>query len=197
MLISVAKVGWINAWICIGLILLHQIANTVVLIKLNPQLLNKRGKLVQKNTKLFDKVFITFYIPISLIISIIAGLDAVRYEWSNMSFEIIIFGVGIFILACILGSWAMVVNPHFERTVLLNRDHKVCTSGPYKIVRHPGYTAEIIAAPSYRSFWVHGGGLYLSEHWLFYLSTAQHWKIIHCKRNCLDIRSIQKLHVIV
>ncbi|TET07198.1 MAG: isoprenylcysteine carboxylmethyltransferase family protein [Candidatus Atribacteria bacterium] len=134
---------------CIGLILLHQIANTVVLIKLNPQLLNKRGKLVQKNTKLFDKVFITFYIPIFLIISIIAGLDAVRYEWSNMSFEIIIFGVGIFILACILGSWAMVVNPHFERTVLINRDHKVCTSGAYKIVRHPGYTAEIIAAPSY------------------------------------------------
>lgn len=131
------------------MILLHQIANTVVLIKLNPQLLNKRGKLVQKNTKLFDKVFITFYIPISLIISIIAGLDAVRYEWSNMSFEIIIFGVGIFILACILGSWATVVNPHFERTVLINRDHKVCTSGAYKIVRHPGYTAEIIAAPSY------------------------------------------------
>jgi len=40
----------------------------------------------------------------------------------------------------------MVVNPHFEPTVRIqkDRDHKVITSGPYKVVRHPGYLAGIL-----------------------------------------------------
>ncbi|MDY6966215.1 MAG: isoprenylcysteine carboxylmethyltransferase family protein [Halobacteriota archaeon] len=44
----------------------------------------------------------------------------------------------------------MAVNPHFEMTVFVKEsDHKVVTSGPYKFVRHPGYAAELIGAPSY------------------------------------------------
>ena len=39
----------------------------------------------------------------------------------------------------------MVVNPHFEKTVRIqiDRDHRVIDSGPYAIVRHPGYAAMI------------------------------------------------------
>ncbi len=146
LLISAGKIGWINAWVCIGLILSHKLVNTIVLFKLNPQLLNKRGKLVQEGTKFFDKVFIAFYVTFALMISVVAGLDVVRYEWSHMS-----FGVVIYILACILVSWAMAVNPHFEMTVLIqdNGEHQVCTAGPYKVVRHPGYAAAIIGAFSY------------------------------------------------
>ncbi|UCD85380.1 MAG: isoprenylcysteine carboxylmethyltransferase family protein, partial [Deltaproteobacteria bacterium] len=71
--------------------------------------------------------------------------------WSHMSFGLIIFGVILYILACIFGSWAMTVNSHFDMTVLVkeNGSHQVCTSGPYKIVRHPGYVAAIIGAFSY------------------------------------------------
>jgi protein-S-isoprenylcysteine O-methyltransferase Ste14 len=38
------------------------------------------------------------------------------------------------------------MNPHFEPTVRIQkeRDHKVITSGPYKLVRHPGYLAGIL-----------------------------------------------------
>lgn len=151
LLISAGKIGWINAWACIGLGLSYQLVNTIVLFKLNPQLLNKRGKLIQENTKFFDKVFIAFYIPLALMISVVAGLDAVRYEWSHMSFSLIIFGVILYILAGVLGSWAMVVNSHFEMTVVIkeNGNQQVCMSGPYKIVRHPGYAATIIGAFSY------------------------------------------------
>lgn len=149
LLISAGKIDWINAWVCFGLALSYQLANSALLAKVNPQLLNKRGRLVQKNTKLFDRVFIAFYLPLALLTSIIAGLDAVRYEWSHMSLEIIIFGIVIYIISCIFGSWAMAVNPHFETTVLIQKDQKVCKSGPYKIVRHPGYLAGIIGSFSY------------------------------------------------
>jgi protein-S-isoprenylcysteine O-methyltransferase Ste14 len=151
LLISAGKIGWVNAWVCIGLGLSYQLVNTIVLFKLNPQLLNKRGKIIEEGTKFFDKVFIVFYVPLALMISVVAGLDAGRYEWSHMPFNLIIFGVILYILACIFGSWAMAVNFHFEMTVLIkkNGNHQVCTSGPYKVVRHPGYAAAIIGAFSY------------------------------------------------
>jgi protein-S-isoprenylcysteine O-methyltransferase Ste14 len=40
----------------------------------------------------------------------------------------------------------MVVNPYFEPTVRIQKDrgHKAISSGPYKIVRHPGYLAGIL-----------------------------------------------------
>lgn len=39
--------------------------------------------------------------------------------------------------------WAMLTNRHFETTVRI-QDHKVITAGPYRIVRHPGYTGVIL-----------------------------------------------------
>ena len=42
----------------------------------------------------------------------------------------------------------MIVNPHFEATVRIQKDreHKVITSGPYKLIRHPGYLGGIVWA---------------------------------------------------
>lgn len=46
----------------------------------------------------------------------------------------------------IIGIWAMVENEHFEQFVRIqtDRNHRVVTTGPYKIVRHPGYLAGIL-----------------------------------------------------
>ena len=40
----------------------------------------------------------------------------------------------------------MSVNTHFEKTVRIQHDrgHRVVDSGPYRIVRHPGYLGTII-----------------------------------------------------
>jgi protein-S-isoprenylcysteine O-methyltransferase Ste14 len=46
----------------------------------------------------------------------------------------------------LLLGWAMGQNPHFETTVRIQTDqrHRVIDSGPYRIVRHPGYVAGIL-----------------------------------------------------
>jgi protein-S-isoprenylcysteine O-methyltransferase Ste14 len=80
-----------------------------------------------------------------------AGLDAVRFGWSSMPLWIIAVGVALYGASCAFGSWAMAVNRHFESTVLVRTDgsQTVCSSGPYRIVRHPGYTAGVAGSLSY------------------------------------------------
>jgi protein-S-isoprenylcysteine O-methyltransferase Ste14 len=42
----------------------------------------------------------------------------------------------------------MAVNEHFETTVRIqhDRDHQVCNKGPYRFVRHPGYSGFLISS---------------------------------------------------
>ncbi|NIV75253.1 MAG: hypothetical protein GWN37_10560, partial [Gammaproteobacteria bacterium] len=146
LLLSAGSLWWVNAWVCAGLGLGFRIVNTAVLLRFNPELLNRRGHLVQPATKSFDKLFIGLYVPLGLATSVVAGLDAVRFGWSQMPSWMIAAGVALYVLSCAFGSWAMAVNRHFESTVFVAKDgsQQVCSAGPYRIVRHPGYTAAVV-----------------------------------------------------
>jgi len=148
LLISAGRLSWINAWVYAGLILFLQSIYIIVLINMNPQLLNERGKGFKKGTKSFDIVVLILFFLMFYITLIIAGLDAGRYGWSDMSFLVNILGTVVLVLSFIFILWAMAANTHFEGTVRIqdDRDHRVCSSGPYRIVRHPGYTGMIFAS---------------------------------------------------
>lgn len=152
LLISAGKFNWVNAWLFFGLILSYEMFYVGLFLKVNPELLNERGKVVPEGSKFFDKIFAVLYLPLYFSILIISGIDAVRYEWTIMPLWVMFLGVVMFLLASFLSFWAMYVNPYFECTVRIqeNRKQEVVTSGPYRIVRHPGYIAGIItflAAP--------------------------------------------------
>ena len=89
--------------------------------------------------------------PIGLSLPIIAGLD-VRYEWAVLPEALIGVGVLIFLPGFFLIEWALFTNSHFETTVRIqaDRNHRVVTGGPYRLVRHPGYVGASVmylAAP--------------------------------------------------
>ena len=50
------------------------------------------------------------------------------------------------IISDVLIVWAMVQNPFFEPTVRIQKDRnqRVISNGPYRIVRHPGYLSGIL-----------------------------------------------------
>jgi protein-S-isoprenylcysteine O-methyltransferase Ste14 len=147
LLISAGKIWWINAWVYFGLYLFLQVVYALVMLRINPDLLNERGKGIKEGTKTFDKLFFAFWLPLIVLTLVVSGLDAARYEWSDMYLWLIISGVIISIPAGIFTIWAVAVNPYFEGTIRIqdDRDHQVCNSGPYKIVRHPGYAGLIIS----------------------------------------------------
>ena len=73
-------------------------------------------------------------------------MDVGRFRWSSLNIDFAVLGIILFVLGGIIFNWAVMVNPHFEPTVRIqkDRDHQVVTNGPYRIVRHPGYLAGIL-----------------------------------------------------
>jgi protein-S-isoprenylcysteine O-methyltransferase Ste14 len=61
-----------------------------------------------------------------------------------------VVGTLVFTFGTVVITWAMLVNTHFETTVRIQTDrhHQVTTSGPYAVVRHPGYVAASLWALS-------------------------------------------------
>ncbi|KAG2230856.1 hypothetical protein INT48_009237 [Thamnidium elegans] len=60
--------------------------------------------------------------------------------------------------------WTTFVNPFYLRTMATTDDHYICTDGPYKAIRHPGYLAFLLA-------WV-GFGLVTSNWISFFMITV-------------------------
>ena len=70
---------------------------------------------------------------------IVAGLDQ-RFNWTiAIPWYMLVLGAVIFFMGMGILLWSMIENPYFNQAVTLDEDHQVVTSGPYSVIRHPGY----------------------------------------------------------
>ena len=138
-----------RARIYFGICFINLLLNLVLFYRFSPEIINRRGE-HKKDTKRWDKVFTAVYAPFIFILPAVAGLDVGRYEWSNLGINYAIIGFVLYAIGVVFLDWAMMENTHFETTVRIqkDRDHKVISSGPYSIIRHPGYVGIIISAPT-------------------------------------------------
>ena len=85
-----------------------------------------------------------------LAILIVSGLDR-RFLWSHVPVWATVAGVVLLLPAFFIGMWAMMANPYFECTMRIqdDRGQQVITSGPYRLVRHPGYSALVLSTLTY------------------------------------------------
>lgn len=136
------RFDWIAGWLYLVIVTANLIINTFYLRRVNPSLIERRLQIrFGEGTKRWDKIWLVFFTPSFLAIYVIAGFDAVRFEWSIMSSWFWPLGLVLFIPSTALFSWSMGVNPFFEKTVRIQteRGHCVIDTGPYRYVRHPGY----------------------------------------------------------
>jgi len=145
--ISAGHIRLLRPWIFFGASFAQYIVSTAVQYKLNPDLLVIRLKRKREGSKLWDEILMRVSnLMVLIAVPVIAGLDIGRFQWSDLDIQFAVLGFVLFTISTILINWAMLVNPHFEPTVRIQKDrgHKVITSGPYKIIRHPGYLAGIL-----------------------------------------------------
>ncbi len=109
----------------------------------DPELLEERLR-PGPGAKLWDKIILGFFASSLLATLVLGGLD---YRWGRCgSFGLLWPGASLFCLGSALFAWAMLSNPFFSKVVRLQteRGHRVVTRGPYRWVRHPGYTGFIL-----------------------------------------------------
>ena len=138
-------------WLYFITAIIHYSLSTAVQYKLNPQLLVQRLKVKREGSKLWDEILMrTSNLTMIVLIPVIAGLDIGRYQLSNLDINFILIGLVFVGISSFLLNDSMINNKYFEPTVRIQkeRDHKVITSGPYSVIRHPGYLAGIMFAIS-------------------------------------------------
>jgi protein-S-isoprenylcysteine O-methyltransferase Ste14 len=78
----------------------------------------------------------------------IAGLERGRFHWSEgVPLSLRLAALAVFALGLALTMWAMHVNRFFSSAVRIQRERgqHVIDDGPYRRVRHPGYSGAIPA----------------------------------------------------
>lgn len=134
------RLDWVAGWLYVGIVALTFLVNVIYLERVNPELIAARMRM-GKGTKRWDIAWGALFGPILISTYVVAGLDAVRFEWSKMSPLFWLIGMILFVPGTALFLWSMGVNPFFEKTVRIQSDrgHRVIDTGPYAHIRHPGY----------------------------------------------------------
>lgn len=76
---------------------------------------------------------------------VLAGLDAGRWQWGLVPWEVQAAGLLGYAASLVLVFWAVSSNPFYSSVVRVQADrgHHAVTAGPYRFVRHPGYTGTL------------------------------------------------------
>ncbi len=154
--LSAGRLDWLWGWLFLAGWLLLLLLSAFVMHK-SPGLINERGRRAE-NIKGWDKVLMGIYSLVLFTAPVVAGLDAVRFEWSAMSPALHVIGGVLFIPAMIMPLWAMSANAYLSTMVRIqdDRGHRIVTTGPYRYVRHPMYVGTIffgLSIPLFLGSW--------------------------------------------
>jgi len=143
------NLGWWQAWLYSMLILAAGIGGRIWAEQRHPGITSERQNVENiQNAKAWDKVLAPLMaVSISYPMVTVAGLDH-RYNWSSeLPLWVIPIGFVLISLGYAFAAWALAENRFFSSVVRIQTDrgHVVCDSGPYRFVRHPGYTGNILA----------------------------------------------------
>lgn len=136
--------GW---WFIVAFVGCVLIAMAIIW-RANPELFTARSR-VQPGTKTWDYVFLALVFGGFIVMPLVAGLDF-RFGWSAVPGWVIVLGYVLFVLAFAGQTWPQATNRHFEPGVRIQQDRgqTVIDTGPYAIVRHPGYISGSLLALS-------------------------------------------------
>ena len=142
---AAGQLSWPTAWAVLGIYLASKI---IGLAFLDPALIRERatpGPGVDRG----DVVIATLgYLALYPGTFITAGLDAIRFGPALLIPQSIqVTALVVFAFGYGFAFWAVLSNPFFATFVRIQveRGHSVISSGPYALVRHPGYAGVLLS----------------------------------------------------
>lgn len=145
LMLSAGRWDWWEGWAYVAIFLAFDAATALVVIPRDPGLLIERSG-AAPGAKSWDKIIMPVASGLLPMISwILAGLNQ-RWDWEiSLGWGLVTAGWVMTIAGYGLLVWAMSANNFFSPMVRIQeeRGHRVADSGPYRIIRHPGYLGAI------------------------------------------------------
>jgi protein-S-isoprenylcysteine O-methyltransferase Ste14 len=148
---SAGTLDWVAGWVfmilffaCLWLLVLR-------LAQRDPELLKERMKMrLQPGQPLWDKILLSSLIIPWFGLLILIGLDAGRFHWSRVPVWLQWVGGAAVPLAFWIFDRTFKENTFATPVVRIQKErgHKVISTGPYSIVRHPLYSGAMLLMPS-------------------------------------------------
>jgi protein-S-isoprenylcysteine O-methyltransferase Ste14 len=188
LLLCGGDVAWWQAWVFSLLIVVAGVGGRIWAERRHPGLLAERERAMFEESgdvKPWDKVLSPLMaVSLTFPLVIVAGLDH-RFGWPPaFPTWLNIIGLIMVMLGYFFAVWALVENRFFSSLVRIQTDrgHVVCDSGPYRIVRHPGYAGNILPLP----------GIVLALGSVWTLIPAMVALIVSVIRTALEDRTLQE-----
>jgi protein-S-isoprenylcysteine O-methyltransferase Ste14 len=150
--------AWPKGWLFVLVFLLAMALTALYLWRVNPEIFAARSR-IHEGTKRWDRILLAVLFPTMAAIFPVAALDDGRFHWSVMPGWACGLGYVLLLAGFGITAWAPAVNKFFEPGVRIQaeRGHRVIDTGPYAVVRHPGYVGACLlfvgTALSLGSFW--------------------------------------------
>ncbi len=143
--LAAGRLSYWQGW-AYGAALLLTLAVNLFLLRHKDDLIEERLSPGQ-GTKWWDTVYFSITTPLYLISLALAALDVGRFHWSpSLPIWAYVLSWAIYALGNGIHFWAKATNKWFATVVRIQTDRGqvVCDTGPYRFVRHPGYTGGIL-----------------------------------------------------
>jgi len=145
--LAAGTVAWPAGWAFLGLFFCFTVGLSLWLLRYNPGLLIERMTgFGRPDQKVWDKVLYVVLAVLFLTWLVLMPLDAVRFHWSTMPPWLQAAGVILLLSSFYLFFLTFRENPFLSPAVRnqADRGQKVVSTGPYRHVRHPMYSAFIV-----------------------------------------------------
>ena len=132
---------WLNGWLMMGILFIPMLVMGIVMFCSAPELLTKRLK--NKEERTTQKGVVALSGLLFIVSFIMAGLNY-RYKWHTIPSIVPYIASIIFLIGYAIYAEVMRENAWLSRTIEVQENQSVVSTGLYGIVRHPMYTATIL-----------------------------------------------------
>ena len=131
---------WLRGWLFLVVLVVASVVVTLYLRRVNPDVIAARINRHEAPRR-WDLLLGLMMLAAIVGVPIVAALDDGRYHWSHLPWWGWVLGYILLITGMVGLTWAQAVNKFFEPFVRIQTDrgHHVIDTGPYAIIRHPGY----------------------------------------------------------
>ena len=133
--------NWMNGWLMMGILFIPMLIMGIIMYIKSPKLLTKRLKNKEERTTQKGVVAMSGLIFIGGFV--VAGLNY-RFGWHTLPNYISYLFATIFIIGYALYAEVMRENAYLSRTIEIQENQTVISTGLYGIVRHPMYMATVL-----------------------------------------------------